>query len=137
MVMDKPQPTPRLSPADHLVQALEQGGDRAALAQWSAVKVKITAASQSRTYRGDVAGVDREPAQAGTGFLASRSVERICLSPTRKPWGYSSATGEDTLGCLCSSGNRRNPPQVSKPALVQPQGKLWRVVKQGEVLIRI
>lgn len=55
--MDNPQPTTRLSPADHLVQVLKQGGDQAALAQWPAVKVKITAASQNRIHRGDVAVV--------------------------------------------------------------------------------
>ena len=51
-VINNPQPTPRLSPADHLVQILEQGGDRAALAQWSAVRVKLTASSQNRIHRG-------------------------------------------------------------------------------------
>jgi len=86
-VMDNPQPTPRLSPADHLVQVLEQGGDRAALAQWSAVKVKITAASQSRTYRGDVDGVELEPAQAGASFLVFQIRGENLLVPNQETLG--------------------------------------------------
>ena len=106
--MDNPQSTPRLSPADHLVQVLEQGGDRAALAQWSAVGVKITAASQNRIHRGDTAGVALEPTQAGASFLVFQSMERICLCPIGKPWAYSSAIREGTLDCLCLSRSRRN-----------------------------
>lgn len=135
-VMDNPQQIPRLSPADHLVQVLEQGGDRAALAQWSAVKVKITAASQSRIHRGDMAGITLEPAQAGASFLVFQVNGENLLVPNRETLGiFQRQTGHTGLFVL-----KRRPsqptPQVSKPARVQLQGEHWRVVEQGEVLIR-
>ena len=136
-VMDNPQPTPRLSPADHLVQVLEQGGDRAALAQWSAVKVKITAASQSRTYRGDVAGVELEPAQAGASFLVFQIRGENLLVPNQETLGVFQRYQRGHTGLFVLSRQSSQPtPQVSKPARVQMQGKLWRVVEQGEVLVR-
>lgn len=136
-IMDNPQLTPRLSPTDHLVQILEQGGDRAALAQWSAVRVKITAASQNRIYRGDVAGIELEPTRAGASFLVFQINGENLLVPNQETLGVFQRyqTGHTGLFVL-----RRQParptPQVSEPARVQPQGKLWRVVEQGEVLIR-
>lgn len=136
-ITDNSQPAPRLSPADHLVQLLEQGGDRAALAQWSAVRVKITAASQNRIHRGDIAGLELEPAQAGASFLVFQVNGENLLVPNQETLGVFQRyqTGHTGLFALKRQPSRPAP-QVSEPARVQPQGKLWRVVKQGEVLIR-
>lgn len=135
---ENPQPTPGLSPADHLVQALEQGGDRATLAQWSAVRVKITAASQHRIHRGDVAGLELEPTQAGASFLVFQINGENLLVPNQETLGVFQRyqTGHTGLFVLKRQSSQPTP-QVSKPARVQPQGKLWRVVEQGEVLIRV
>ncbi|SAY40070.1 hypothetical protein FLM9_1025 [Candidatus Synechococcus spongiarum] len=136
-VMDKPQPTPRLSPANSLVQVLEQGGDRAALARWSAVKVKITAASQNRIYRGDIAGLELEPAQAGASFLVFQVNGENLLVPNHETLGVFQRCQTGHTGLFALKRQPAQPtPQVSKPARVQPQGKFWRVVEQGEVLIR-
>ena len=135
--MDNPQSTPRLSPADHLVQVLEQGGDRAALAQWSAVGVKITAASQNRIHRGDTAGVALEPTQAGASFLVFQVNGENLLVPNRETLGIFQRYQRGHTGLFVLKPQSSQPtPQVSKPARVQPQGKHWRVLEQGEVLIR-
>lgn len=136
-VVDSPQQTPRLSPADHLVQVLEQGGDRAALAQWSAVKVKITEASQSRIHRGDIAGISLERAQAGASFLVFQVNGENLLVPNQETLGAFQRYHTGHTGLFVLKGQPSRPtPQVSKPARVQLQGKHWHVVEQGEVLIR-
>ena len=136
-VIDNSQSTPRLRSADHLVQVLEQGGDQAALTQWSAVRVKITAASQNRIYCGDIAGLELEPAQAGASFLVFQVNGENLLVPNQETLGVFQRyqTGHTGLFVLKRQPSRPAP-QLSKPARVQPQGKLWRVVELGEVLIR-
>ena len=136
--VDKPLSTPRLrlDPADHLVQVLEQGGDRAALAQWSVVRVKVTAASQDRTYRGDMAGVELEPAQAGASFLVFQVNGENLLVPNQETLEVFQRYQRGHTGLFVLKRQpSRSTPQVSKPARVQRQGRLWRVVEQGEVLI--
>ena len=136
-VVDSPQQTPRLSPADHLVQVLEQGGDRAALAQWSAVKVKITEASQNRIHRGDIAGISLERAQAGASFLVFQVNGENLLVPNQETLGAFQRYHTGHTGLFVLKGQPSRPtPQVSKPARVQLQGNHWHVVEQGEVLIR-
>lgn len=136
-VMDNPQQTPRLSPSDHLVQVLEQGGDRAALAQWSAVKVRITEASQSRIHRGDIAGISLERAQAGASFLVFQVNGENLLVPNQETLGAFQRYRRGHAGLFVLDRQPSRPtPQVSKPARVQLQGNHWRVVEQGEVLIR-
>ena len=134
--MDNPQPTTRLSPAKHLVHVLKQGGDRAALAKWSAVKVRITATSKNRIHRGDIAGLELEPAQAGASFLVFQVNGENLLVPNRETLGVFQRyqTGHTGLFALKRQLSRPTP-QVSEPARVRPQGKLWQVVEQGEVLI--
>jgi len=136
-IINNPQPTPRLSPADHLVQVLEQGGDRAALAQWSAVRVKLTASSQNRIHRGDIAGLELEPAQAGASFLVFQVNGENLLVPNQETLGMFQRyqTGHTGLFALKRQLSRAGP-QVSEPARVQPQGRLWRVAEQGEVLVQ-
>ncbi len=135
-VRDNPQPIPRLGPADHLVQVLEQGGDRAALAQWSAVKVKITAASQNRIYRGDIAGIELEPAQAEASFLVFQVNGENLLVPNQETLGVFQRYQTGHTGLFELKRQSRPAPQVSEPARVQPQGRIWRVVEKGKVLIR-
>lgn len=135
-VMDN-QPTPGLRPADHLVQILEQSGERAALAQWSAVRVKITAASQNRIHRGDMAGIELEPAQAGASFLVFQINGENLLVPNQETLGVFQRYHTGYTGLFALKRQPSQPaPQLSKPARVQPQGRLWRLVEQGEVLIR-
>lgn len=138
-VVNEPQSTPRLrlSPADHLVQVLEQGGDRAALAQWPVVRVKITAASQNHIHRGDIAGIELEPAQGGASFLVFQVNGENLLVPNQETLGVFQRYQRGHTGLFVVKRQPSQPtPQVSKPARVQSQGKLWRVVEQGEVLIR-
>ena len=137
MAVNNPQPTPMLSPADHLVQVLQQGGDRAALAQWPAVKVKITAASQNRIYQGFATGVELEPARAGASFLIFQVNGEHLLVPNQETMELFQRRQRGHTGLFVLERQPSLPrPQVSKPARVQPQGKLWRVVEQGEILIR-
>lgn len=139
-VVDNPQSTPGLRlglPADHLVQVLEQSGERGALAQWPVVRVKITAASQNRTHRGDIAGLELEPTRAGASFLVFQVNGENLLVPNQETLGVFQRYRTGHAGLFALKRQPSQPtPQISKPARVQPQGNLWQVVEQGEVLIR-
>ena len=138
MAVDNPQTTPVLSPADHLVHVLEQGGDRAAMARWPVTKVKITAASRDLIYQGldSNTGVELEPTQSGASFLIFQVNGENLLVPNQKTIRLFQLSQRGHAGLFTLERQPSQPaPQVNKPARVQLQGKFWQVVEQGRIFI--
>ena len=108
------------------------------MAQWPSVKVKITADSQSRIYCGDTTGIELESTRSGASFVIFQVDGEHLLAPNRETLDIFQRyqRGQAGLFVLERQPSQADP-QVSRPARVQRQGgQRWRVVEQGEVLIR-